>query len=514
LKKFNFKNNKINKKKILIGGFIIISLIYWFLFFKITPTQFLDIGGDSAQYIILARNLIEGKGYIMSNLPGEPLCTHYPPGFPLLLSIVICFFKENILLLQFEVALLGFLSLFLTYKVLRRYVSSFFSFLCVLFLLFNRSFLHFSMQRVLSDVPFLFFSLLSIFMCEKYLDIKKTFDQNGFFLAAALIMSFLVRYTGLFLFLGIFIVFVLKKEYKKLKVISIPFFTVFSLWNFYTLFTPNPFASSHLKSFLLINPYIPSQGTLLDHPFQIVFRFIDGWDFYSLLVFKNIFPFLLVKLKSYISSFYFLPTIFMLLGIWIVFKKNKHCAFQYYFLIYFLFLSVANHRVTGGGMRYLVPILPFIFLFFFVALRSVFRYIFKKFNNFIYFVMISVLILNISVLRFRQPRYEILSPPWRNFIEIHKWINRNIKDKKSIIVSRKCTFTYFFTGHKSIIYPYTFDVKKIKEEIKKYKAKYIIVDSFSWQTKVYLLPFIYKYRKNLKLLYRIGNTGIFEVIKK
>ena len=450
----------------------------------------------------------------MSNLPGEPLCTHYPPGFPLLLSVVIYFFKENIFLLQFEVALLGFFSLFLVYKVLKRYTSPLFSFLCVLFLLFNRSFLHFSMQRILSDVPFLFFSLLSIFMCEKYLESKKTFNRNGLFLVIALIMSFLVRYTGVFLFLGIFIVLILKKEYKKLKFVSILFLIIFFFWNLYSLSTSNPFAVSHLKGFLLINYYVPSQGTLLDYPLQVVFRFIDGWDFYSLLIFENIFPFLSVKLKSYISSFHFLPTIFILLGIWIVFKRNKYCAFQYYFLIYSLFLSVANHRITGGGMRYLVPILPFVFLYFFVASRSVFRYMFKKFNNFIYFVMILILVLNISVLHFRQPRYEILSPPWRNFIEIHKWINRNIKDKKSIIVSRKCTFTYFFTGHKSIIYPYTFDVEKIKEEIKKYKAKYIIVDSFSWQTKVYLLPFLYKYRKNLKLLYRIGNTGIVEVIEK
>ena len=129
MKKSNFKNNKINKKKMLIGGFIIISLIYWFLFFKITPTQFLDIGGDSAQYIILARNLAKGKGYIMSNLPGEPFCVHYPPGFPLLLSLVIYFLKEDIFLLQFEVAFLGFLSFFLAYRILRRYTFPSLSFL-------------------------------------------------------------------------------------------------------------------------------------------------------------------------------------------------------------------------------------------------------------------------------------------------------------------------------------------------------------------------------------------------
>ena len=205
----------------------------------------------------------------------------------------------------------------------------------------------------------------------------------------------------------------------------------------------------------------------------------------------------------------------MILGVWIVFKKNKYCTFQYYFLIYFLFLSLANHRITGGGIRYLVPILPFVFFYFFVTLRELFLFIFKKKHVYFFFsIMILDLVFNLSLLHLRRPSYGTLPPSWRNFIAIHRWINENIEDKKSIIVSRKYTFTSFFTGHKSIIYPYTFDVERIKEEIKKYKAKYIIIDSFSWQTKVYLLPFIYKYRKNLKLLYRIGNTGIVEVIKK
>jgi hypothetical protein len=43
---------------------------------------------DDAMYVILGRALATGQGYRYLNLPGAPVASHFPPGYPLLLSLV------------------------------------------------------------------------------------------------------------------------------------------------------------------------------------------------------------------------------------------------------------------------------------------------------------------------------------------------------------------------------------------------------------------------------------------
>ena len=46
---------------------------------------------DDAMYVILARALASGDGYLFINLPGAPAATHFPPGYPALLAVVSLF---------------------------------------------------------------------------------------------------------------------------------------------------------------------------------------------------------------------------------------------------------------------------------------------------------------------------------------------------------------------------------------------------------------------------------------
>ena len=43
---------------------------------------------DDAMYVILARSLATGQGYRYLNLPGTPLASHFPPGYPAMLSLI------------------------------------------------------------------------------------------------------------------------------------------------------------------------------------------------------------------------------------------------------------------------------------------------------------------------------------------------------------------------------------------------------------------------------------------
>lgn len=78
---------------------------------------------DDAIYTVLAKSLATGHGYRLLNLPGEPNATHYPPGYPLVLSVLWRLwpaFPDNIVLFKFANA--GFLAAaaLFTYALARR----------------------------------------------------------------------------------------------------------------------------------------------------------------------------------------------------------------------------------------------------------------------------------------------------------------------------------------------------------------------------------------------------------
>ena len=64
---------------------------------------------DDAQYLVLAKALATGQGFRFINLPGAPLATHFPPGYPAFLALlwrIAPTFPENVALFKFANALL------------------------------------------------------------------------------------------------------------------------------------------------------------------------------------------------------------------------------------------------------------------------------------------------------------------------------------------------------------------------------------------------------------------------
>jgi hypothetical protein len=64
---------------------------------------------DDAQYLVLAKSLASGNGYRFLNLPGMPLATHFPPGYPVFLALlwrIAPAFPENVAVFKFANAVL------------------------------------------------------------------------------------------------------------------------------------------------------------------------------------------------------------------------------------------------------------------------------------------------------------------------------------------------------------------------------------------------------------------------
>jgi hypothetical protein len=56
--------------------------------FAVIDRYHVGVFHDDAMYVILARSIATGQGFRYLNLPGAPVASHFPPGYPALLSLV------------------------------------------------------------------------------------------------------------------------------------------------------------------------------------------------------------------------------------------------------------------------------------------------------------------------------------------------------------------------------------------------------------------------------------------
>ncbi len=509
------KPNKIVKA----SACFLIVFIFWSVAFKVIPKEFYDLGGDSTHYIILAESLSSGKGLRLVNYPGEPLSFYFPPAFPFLLSFIIYFWGRNFYLMHLLVAILGFLSLFFLYPVFKRYADKKIAFVTLCIFATNWVFITYSTEYILSDIAYLFFSSLCIFMAVRYQEKTHFLNKEGFWLVSALILSYFTRHIGLLLFLGITISLLLsdkENKFKKLFFIAVGFLLFFGTWHIIEFLNP-PQYPSHLKLFFLIDPYAPYKGSLFAKPLYFIIHFIEGVNrFVFSLADISFFHFFKksIFLNELLSSFVMGMA---LLGLWSNFRMHKDGVLHYYFLSYLLLIFFWPYTEFMEGARYILPILAFIILYFFLGLKKVLDFLLRRFSPIFFYSLVCLFfVFNLSglikIVKSANPGLENMPAPIKNFILLHKWIEKNILDK-GIILSRKPPVTYFYTNHQAIIFPFSLHPEDIWLAIIKNDIRYIIVDEFSRETYFYLSPFLGQYKDKLRLLYRIGNTGIFAVVR-
>ncbi|MFA5363541.1 MAG: glycosyltransferase family 39 protein, partial [Candidatus Omnitrophota bacterium] len=504
----------VSYKTIRTAGWVVLTVFFWLVFFKGAPGEFVDLGGDSSQYIIIAESLSKGIGPRMVNFPGGPFGFYYPPIFPLLLSPVLYFFGRNFFLMHVVTAALGFASLFLSYRILKKYTGKNSAFLTVVLLCVSFPFLIYSSGYVLSDIPYMFFSLCAFYTALRYRRAPSPICGAGFLLIGCLLLAYFTRYIGLTLCLGVSIYFLLNgKDLRaggKAGFFTGGFFIIAGSWEI----LKKIFAGDtpvHLSQMFVIDPYAPSRGNLFSHPVYIPVRFMEGVNYYYDMLGRIFFPALGYTYPFLKESLSAVALCLLLFGLWRVSRLSKDCVFHYYFMLYFLLIIFWPFRTED--IRFLVPILPFIFFYFVSGAQGLYEKR-RVFAAGYYTVVSAVFVCNLAFLPwFFVPNLSASLPVYRNFLIMHSWVRSRIPQSNAVFISRKPTVTYFYSAHRALAYPFDPVPEKIRKFCEDNKAGYIIADEFSGETRRYLLPFIQKYQGELELLHSIGNTKLFALKK-
>ncbi len=476
------------KRDLLIFSFFV--LLYSF---SLSPLFY--TGGDNAHYLILAKSLSEGKGYRIISQPLEPPETNYPPLFPLLLSPLVKIFGFHPLPGKILVMLMGLAS----FWVVRGIFSS--SLLPFLFLL-NPLVLEYS-GIILTEIPFLFFSLLTLLFVRK---------ERPLFASLFLLLTLTTRWMGITLLISLTIFWGLRKETRKLFFL-LPLYLIPLFW-FVRGRVISP-ETGYLASLLLRNPYHPQAGTLTIG--EGIKRIIWNGGAYALRDLPgSLFPFLTRASIEYFHPLYFsyflcgiIISGIILRGWWRELKKEKD-SLSFYFPVYFLPLLIWFWR----GNRFLVPLIPLIVYYLLKGGEGRTRVLVYFL---VFFLIFSSIFEDVKILGKRGKDYP---PHWRSYIQAGKWLKNNTSPEIRVMTRNPFLF-YLFSERKSVEIPLQ-SPEKIFSRLKKYRIEYLVVPPPLPGVKKeedimrrYLIPFLEEYNRNLTLVREMGNppTRIYKVLE-
>ncbi len=507
---------KINSLVLVVILFI--SLVYLFSL----DTRLGDFGGDNAQYIILAQALASGKGYRAINYPGEPAFTLTPPVFPLLLTPLVYFFGNNFFLMHILIAILAIFSVILIFQIIKVRVSQEIVILVLFLTGINAFFLTLAVRSILTEIPYLFFTLVALFSFERYIDDRSRTKFLLFLSIAAAMLASLTRSIGViipFSFLT-FCIFNYRLEQKTKKILilcGLLSLLPSLLWFIKTLqvsFTGRP-PYGFIKQFLmseLLNDDARSIGIL-----DLVARIGLNLKICFVGMREYVFPtFMIRRIPESLLAIFFQPLfiISLFFGLFQKIKKNISILEVYFVLYVFLLLFWHIHEIH----RYLVPVLFLIFFYFFSGIEFIRNLnlpaqIKKMMAGVFYLAVASSIFLNSCQVLNTARTWESESRDYRlmNFLLANKWIRDNA-ESQAIILSRKPTLTYLFAQRQALGYPFTKQDKVIINYMRANAVKYVIVDECFRESVRFLAAAIKQNLGLFKLRYSVSHTLVLEFI--
>jgi hypothetical protein len=538
-----------------------IYMVYAFLLFVIGVCLYqmviytkIHLAGDNADYYVLAKALMDGKGYTNVSNVDLPAANHFPPGYPFILSILMRILGTDQATLTAFNSVFLLASLYLLLDLFKKSANNIhLAFAVVAACLFNAYIMEYA-TIMMSEVPFLFFSVLTLWFFVK-IDLDKNPFTQKFFYPFVLLLSaaFYIRTAGLSLVAGIFFYLLLQKNWKYLVSVAGIFILLALPWQMrsrsLTDKNGKPMGNSYVKQLTMVNPYRPEMGALGTQYFDAQHVQLDRDSIVKLApqvkdtanttgqivadltkritnntkryisreVPAGIFPWLEHDPKDPTSSGEWLMGLLVcgLMGFGIYRLQEYRTLFIGYTLGSFGILLLWPD--VWFGVRFALPLLPFLLFFFANGLYSAIKFGLDKANlgdNIFAKAVLPLLLMvvfipkwfnmgtrinqenqqeeptpSISTLKMKaESEYE---PSYKNYFAAAEWIKANTP-KDAVICCRKPSLLYLSADRYVTQFKNTTDVSDfVKDLAENRKATYVVLDQLGYaDVGRYLLPAI------------------------
>ena len=360
-----------NKYVLLICGVYVLLAV-----FLLNPQ--LPHSDDGDDFLLLSQSIADGQGYKDLYCPSQPPHTTFPFLYPLFLALIRIFFSGNIFVLKSFSVVLGCASLIFIFFLFEKKLKNSQLMLLLFLVATNPGFLSFS-TGLNSDMPYLFFSVLLLFVLQKYKD-----KEEGLLLIIFLaVVTFFIRWIGLSLILTVFIYFFVNKQYKKAFVLIGSCFLFILPWIIrnHILSVHSTASKPYLWQFIagyqgniffMVKTVLNNAAHYYEEFAKVI---IPGFFLYqgnsrfflpqfygilnSLVNCSGIFIFSFPPLISKFVQMFF--AIMVLVGFFKQFKKNPKGIIHLYVIIYMVVIVILPKDFQQGcSTRYVFSLLPFI----------------------------------------------------------------------------------------------------------------------------------------------------------
>ncbi len=447
---------ELNNKKTYVALFLII--IFVFIINMISFKNGHHWGDDFAEYISVTKSIVDGTideymsiyRYRLENSTiwiGKDIYW----GLSLLLSPIYYFFGFDIHVMKIYINLFFLLSLFIVFLLFQDKLRNLQNLLLVAIIGFNPYFFNFK-DDIFTDIPYLFFSLLSLFLIKRFIFLNKIWNNkyiSYFFIGFVIFFSYLIRPVGIILLPTLLFAqyfqsrsssksfkdFIVTEKYK-----FIPYVTFFILWLISSWILPGDAISGHSglilgnnisKIILNIKYYIIGFASYLPY-FSVTFNFFGlGYDKIHLILYSIILSLVVLGVIHNIKD-------------------------DYLFVLYILFNLIILIIFPGRDKRLLIPLFPFFIYFLLTGFSKISlsfaltkKYHVEKVNAVYVFAIGLTLIslVNISHATYKNivfNRTEVINGPYSpDSIEMLNYIKENTKEDDAIIFHKpRAMFLY------------------------------------------------------------------------
>lgn len=467
----------------------------------------LSIVGDNAQFLILGQSIAEGKGMTQINQPDLTPHTKYPFFFPVLLAAVHKIFPFSFVAPKIFVLLSGVAAIYLLALLLIRVFPLELAIPALLLTAINPEVLQFA-HLVLSEIPYMFLSLAALLLYLRWCS-----GRDWRILAVAFLLAVASYYTRT---IGITLVmaFLFSEFFARRFRIGITLLLVFVLlalpWAIRNRTVGE--GDSYIKQFLAVYPYEPERGTLSPVEFVTVRMKANVQKYATVEVGKGIcsdvLPIGTILPPGFWKTLSILSTLLIVGGL-IHSAIRKRGVIEFYTGFYVGICLIWPD--VWASLRFLLPILPFLFIYLLHALVSLVRPVLFR-RAWIVPVTIAIL-LSIPALRANSiiaAEPKVYPANWVNYFRAAEWIKANTPEE-TIVACRKPYLFYLRSHRRSEAYLWSYDPDKVFQQFLDHGVEYVVVSQLSGTERKYLIPTMEKYANRIEVMQRYHSPETFVV---
>ncbi len=493
----------------------ILLLTFFNIYSKVFDEK-VDLNGDNVSYYILGQSIATGQGYsnIFSNQQAH---NHFPPGYPAIIGVVSKLFSNDINFIKEVNGFFLLLSIGLVFLIVYQLVKNYHvAFIVALFSLLNYHLLRYSVI-MMSEVPFLFFSILTLYLLIKT-DFSKALQKNWIFFVLILVLAatYHIRSTGLALFGGIALFLLIKKNWKYAGTLVGGFVLLVLPWY---IRSKNLGGNSYMKQLTRKNPYRAELGQMefsdwLDRIWNNFERYITREIPYGTFNWFDA-PDYNAPLSS---GDWFLGLLILGIMLFGLFRIKKYMLL----LLFYLGASFAILMIWPDvwfGVRFLVPLVPILFFLFINGILEMVKLIATnalKLKQTDTIALITPLVFLLFIGSFLAPLDQLKAMAkapyqqnYQNYFQLGRWVKIN-GAPNAITACRKGQLFYLYSNTPTTRYKDTQNAEELIQDLIDKNTTYVVIDQLGYSsTARYLVPAVQKYPTKFKMVQHLKNPDTY-----